>query len=87
MRARALGLDPPAAYLAENDAYTYFDRLGDLVRTGPTGTNVGDIQVVLAPGPTAGLEVPVARKLSGRTPGATARSRSTDSSGARLSWR
>ena len=47
-RARALRLDPPAAYLAENDAYAYFDRLGDLVRTGPTGTNVGDIQVVLA---------------------------------------
>ena len=48
VRARGLGLDPPAAYLAENDAYAYFDRLGDLVRTGPTGTNVGDIQVVLA---------------------------------------
>ena len=47
-RARALHLDPPAAYLFENDAYGYFDRLGDLVRTGPTGTNVGDLQVVLA---------------------------------------
>ncbi len=47
-RARDLHLAPPAAYLAENDAYTYFDRLGDLVRTGPTGTNVGDLQVVLA---------------------------------------
>ena len=48
LRARNLGLDAPAAYLAENDAYRYFDRLGDLVRTGPTGTNVGDLQVVLA---------------------------------------
>ena len=47
LRAQALRLGRPAAYLAENDAYTYFDRLGDLVRTGPTGTNVGDIQVVL----------------------------------------
>ena len=47
-RARALRLDSPAAYLAANDAYAYFDRLGDLVCTGPTGTNVGDIQVVLA---------------------------------------
>lgn len=48
LRARNLGLDAPVAYLAENDAYRYFDRLGDLVRTGPTGTNVGDLQVVLA---------------------------------------
>ena len=47
-RARNLGLAAPAAYLAENDAYRCFDRLGDLVRTGPTGTNVGDLQVVLA---------------------------------------
>ena len=47
-RARELGLADPAAYLAENDAYAYFDRLGDLVRTGPTGTNVGDLQVVVA---------------------------------------
>ena len=46
-RARDLHLAPPAAYLSENDAYAYFDRLGDLVRTGPTGTNVGDLQVVL----------------------------------------
>ena len=47
-RARDRRLGPPAAYLAENDAYAYFDGLGDLVRTGPTGTNVGDLQVVLA---------------------------------------
>ena len=47
-RARDLDLAPPAAYLAENDAHAYFDRLGDLVRTGPTGTNAGDLQVVLA---------------------------------------
>ena len=48
LRARARRLGPPSAYLAENDAYAYFDRLGDLVRTGPTGTNVGDLQVMLA---------------------------------------
>lgn len=47
-RARELGLGAPAAYLAENDAYRCFERLGDLVHTGPTGTNVGDLQVVLA---------------------------------------
>jgi glycerate 2-kinase len=41
-RARALGLDP-RAHLANNDAYPFFDALGDLLRTGPTGTNVNDL--------------------------------------------
>ena len=45
-RARALGLDPRAA-LAANDSYPFFDALGDLVRTGPTGTNVNDLLFVL----------------------------------------
>ena len=45
-RARELGLDP-ADHLARNDAWTLFDRLGDLVRTGPTGTNVMDLLIVL----------------------------------------
>ena len=49
-RARSLALAPAATYLAENDTYTYFDRLGDLIRTGPTGTNVGDLQVVMTAG-------------------------------------
>jgi glycerate-2-kinase len=34
-------------YLGENDAWRFFDTLGDLVRTGETHTNVGDIQVTL----------------------------------------
>jgi glycerate-2-kinase len=46
-RASAAGLDPPERYLANNDSYRFFDRLGDLIRTGPTGTNVGDLQVIL----------------------------------------
>jgi glycerate 2-kinase len=46
-RARQLGLDP-AKYLAENNSYVFFDALSDLVRTGPTGTNVMDIHVLLA---------------------------------------
>lgn len=46
-RASGAGLGPPSAYLADNDAYRYFEALGDLVRTGPTGTNVGDLQVCL----------------------------------------
>jgi glycerate 2-kinase len=45
-RARRLGLDP-AAMLADNDSNRFFDALGDLFVTGPTGTNVGDLQVFL----------------------------------------
>lgn len=46
-RARALGLDP-AAHLANNDAYPFFDALGDLIRTGPTNTNVTDLMLILS---------------------------------------
>ncbi len=46
-RARALGLDP-ADHLARNDAYPFFAALGDLIITGPTGTNVNDLAFVLA---------------------------------------
>lgn len=45
-RAQTLGLDADAA-LAANDAYPYFDRLGDLLRCGPTGTNVMDIKIAV----------------------------------------
>ncbi len=41
-RALAQGLDPQA-YLADNNAYAFFAALGDLVRLGPTGTNVNDL--------------------------------------------
>jgi glycerate 2-kinase len=34
-------------FLANNDSYAFFDALGDLIHTGPTGTNVGDLQVIL----------------------------------------
>jgi hydroxypyruvate reductase len=50
-RAERLGLDP-AAHLERNDSYTFFDALGDLVRTGPTGTNVMDLMLVLAADPS-----------------------------------
>jgi glycerate 2-kinase len=33
--------------LIQNDSYTFFEKLGDLVKTGPTGTNVMDIGVVI----------------------------------------
>ena len=45
-RAAALGLDP-AARLADNDAYGFFDALGDLVVSGPTLTNVNDFRCIL----------------------------------------
>lgn len=44
-RAARLGLDPEAA-LDNNDAYTFFAELGDLIKTGPTGTNVNDIRII-----------------------------------------
>lgn len=47
-RARALHLGGPHDYLDNNDAYRFFDPLGDLIRTGPSGTNVGDLQILLA---------------------------------------
>lgn len=46
-RASARGLDWRTA-LDANDSWSFFAALGDLIRTGPTDTNVGDIQVVLA---------------------------------------
>lgn len=45
-RANARGLDPQA-HLQGRDAYPFFESLGDLVKTGPTGTNVMDIQVFI----------------------------------------
>ncbi len=45
-RARAAGLDP-AEFLNDNNAYAFFDAMGDLIHTGPTGTNVGDLQILL----------------------------------------
>ncbi len=45
-RAAALGLNA-AAVLADNDSYRFFSPLGDLVKTGPTGTNVMDVRLML----------------------------------------
>jgi len=44
--AAKLGLNP-AAMLANHDAYTFFEQLGNLVTTGPTRTNVNDYRVIL----------------------------------------
>lgn len=44
-RGRRLGMDA-ASYLANNDAYRFFGPLNDLLRCGPTGTNVADLTFV-----------------------------------------
>ena len=44
-RADQLGMDPEV-YLSNNDAGTFFDRLGDRIVTGPTCTNVNDFRVI-----------------------------------------
>ncbi len=45
-RARAAGLDPRAV-LDGHDSYRLFDAIGDLIRTGPTLTNVNDFRAIL----------------------------------------
>jgi hydroxypyruvate reductase len=54
-RAAAIGRAPEDS-LRRNDAYTFFQALGDLVMTGATLTNVNDFRAVLidAPSPDAG---------------------------------
>jgi hydroxypyruvate reductase len=45
-RAEQMGLDA-RRYLAANDSYHFFEPLGDLLKTGPTNTNVMDVRLVL----------------------------------------
>lgn len=45
-RMREAGIDPQAA-LANNDAYSTFQAIGDLFVTGPTGTNVNDFRAII----------------------------------------
>jgi glycerate 2-kinase len=45
-RARNLNLDAEE-YLARSDSYTFFEQLNDLIVTGPTGTNVRDLRILL----------------------------------------
>jgi hydroxypyruvate reductase len=53
-RAEALGLAAPSTFLADNDSERFLAPLGDLIVTGPTGTNVVDLTVLLAaPEPVA----------------------------------
>jgi glycerate 2-kinase len=48
-RAERVGLEA-GAMLGKNDSYHFFEGLGDSIKTGPTGTNVADIQVILVGG-------------------------------------
>jgi glycerate 2-kinase len=45
-RAKSKGLNPEK-HLMENDSYSFFKELGDAVFTGPTGTNVNDLTLIL----------------------------------------
>ncbi|MDM8522697.1 glycerate kinase [Desulfococcaceae bacterium HSG8] len=45
-RARAIGVEP-VQFLSNNDSYHFFEKLGDLLITGPTNTNVMDIRIML----------------------------------------
>jgi glycerate-2-kinase len=54
-KARELGMNP-MEYLANNDSYTFFQKFDELtggkahLTTGPTGTNVMDMQIILVEG-------------------------------------
>ncbi len=45
-RAKSMGLDPKT-FLESNNAYPFFQKLGDLLITGPTHTNVMDVRILL----------------------------------------
>lgn len=47
-RSRDLGLMAPRDYLARSDTAAFLEPLGDLVRTGPTGTNLLDVTIFIA---------------------------------------
>ena len=45
-RAKKMGLNA-FTYLQNNDSYHFFEKLGDLIKTGPTNTNVMDLRILL----------------------------------------
>jgi len=47
-RARKLHLDP-RQFLDNNDSYRFFEKVDGLIKTGPTGTNVMDVRILLLP--------------------------------------
>jgi len=64
-RAKARGLDPRAS-LARHDSYHFFAALDDLIKTGPTGTNVMDVRLMLiGPRPSGGRVTSAKRAVRG----------------------
>jgi glycerate 2-kinase len=49
-RARRLGLDP-AVFLDDNNSTEFFEKIGDLLTSGPTFTNVNDFRAILVDSP------------------------------------
>ncbi len=47
LRSQDFGLNA-AKFLANNDSYSFFSKLGDLILTGPTDTNVNDVSIIVA---------------------------------------
>ena len=45
-KAKKMGLSPEK-FLAANDSYNFFSKISDLIFTGPTGTNVNDISLIV----------------------------------------
>lgn len=46
LKAKVIGLDPEL-YLNNNDSYNFFDKVESLLITGPTGTNIMDMQIII----------------------------------------
>jgi len=46
LRSQEVGLSATTSLL-NNDSYNYFSKLGDLIFTGPTGTNVNDVSIIV----------------------------------------
>jgi glycerate 2-kinase len=72
-KARNKGLSPEE-YLRNNDSYTFFHKSGGLFATGPTGTNVMDMQIIVIRGCALrgsvgiGAWSPMVRKCTLRNP-------------------
>jgi hydroxypyruvate reductase len=66
-RAAKAGLAPASAFLAASDSRNYLGPIGDLIVTGPTGTNVVDLAVLLA-GPRRKGKAIILSKLGGGHP-------------------
>jgi glycerate 2-kinase len=49
-RAHGLGLDP-AVFLNDNNSTEFFEKLGDLLKPGPTHTNVNDFRAIIVDSP------------------------------------